>query len=136
MVSGNSITSENLITAKKLINNWQIASISKKKKVWKIRVNSTRPDPINPFKNDPFWPTTRLTWPNLPVLSRLIFMIREYEYCYFPSIFYIHMLVVFIFYIFYQHLKTFAFHSLLILSLSNFLFMFHIYLINVRDASY
>ena len=136
MVSGNSITSENLITAKKLINNWQIASISKKKNCLK---NTGQLDPTQPatwFKNDPFWPTTRLTWPNLPVLSRLIFMIREYEYCYFPSIFYIHMLVVFIFYIFYQHLKTFAFHSLLILSLSNFLFTFHIYLINVRDASY
>ena len=82
MVIGNNITSENLITIKELINNWQIASISKKKKkiVWKIRVNSTRlttrlnPRPVWPatrltrFKNDPFWPVTRLTrkpdWPD------------------------------------------------------------------------
>ena len=55
MVIDNSITSENLITVKELINNWQITSISKKKKfVWKIRVNSTRlvtqstRNPINP----------------------------------------------------------------------------------------
>ena len=53
MESGNSITSENLITVEELINNWQIASISKKKKkkkiVWKIQVNPTRPNsPVLP----------------------------------------------------------------------------------------
>ena len=42
MVIGNNITSENLIIVKELINNWRIASTYKKKKIWKIRVNSTQ----------------------------------------------------------------------------------------------
>ena len=60
MVIGNNITSENLITVKKLINNWQIAStLKKKKKKWKIRVNSTRLATwLNPR---PVWPATWLT---------------------------------------------------------------------------
>ena len=67
MVIGNNITSENLITVKELINNWQIASISKKKMFEKYE--STQPDstcdPINPFKNDPSWPANPIdpTWP-------------------------------------------------------------------------
>ena len=45
VVIGNSITSENLITVKEFINNWQIAFISKKKKkklFWKMWVNWTQ----------------------------------------------------------------------------------------------
>ena len=69
MVGGNSITSENLITIKELINNWQIASISKQKQNLFEKYGSTWPDsrpnstrnPIDPFKNDPFWLATRLT---------------------------------------------------------------------------
>ena len=36
-----------------------ICFCKKKKRVWKYR--STQPDPIDPFKNDPFWPMTHLT---------------------------------------------------------------------------
>ena len=47
------------------LNKLSLICFCKKKKVWKY--GSTRPDPIDPFKNDPFWPVTRLTrqlnWP-------------------------------------------------------------------------
>ena len=77
MVIDNNITSENIIIVKELINNWQIAStLKKKKKKLFEKYGSTWPDsqpdstrnPIDPFKNDPFWPVTRLTckpdWPD------------------------------------------------------------------------
>ena len=75
MVIGNNITSENLIIVKELINNWQIASTSKKKIE---KYESTRPNPQpdstrNPI--DPFWPVTRFDqrpdWLDLPVLPCL-----------------------------------------------------------------
>ena len=65
MVIGNNITSENIIIVKELINNWQIASTSKKKKMKNTGQidptrNPTQPatrltrNPFDPFKNDPF----------------------------------------------------------------------------------
>ena len=81
VVISNSITSENLITVKEFINNWQIASISKKyiyilkntgqldptRNPTQLATRLTR-NPIDPFKNDPFWPVTRFDprpdWPN------------------------------------------------------------------------
>ena len=85
MVISKNITSENLIIVKELINNWQIASTSKKKKNFFLKNtgqldptrNPTQPatrltrNPINLFKNDPFWPATR-TRPDLPVLPCLL----------------------------------------------------------------
>ena len=49
-------------------------NLKKKKLVWKIRVNPTC-NPINPFKNNPFWHVIRLTrkpdWPDPPILPHL-----------------------------------------------------------------
>ena len=52
-----------------------ICFCKKKKRVWKYR--STQPDPIDPFKNDPFWPMTHLTVnpidrPDPTILPRLL----------------------------------------------------------------
>ena len=49
MVIGNNFTSENLITVKELINNWQIASISKKFLKNTGQLDPTR-DPIDPTR--------------------------------------------------------------------------------------
>ena len=68
MVTGNNITSENLITVKELINNWHIAFISKKKK--KSLKNTGQ------LNRRPDWPATRLTrlkmtrFDSWPVLTR------------------------------------------------------------------
>ena len=75
MVIGNNITSKNLITVNKIINKWQIASTSKKKK--KNLKNTGQLDPTrNPTQPatrltrnpiDPFWPVTRFDqWPDWP----------------------------------------------------------------------
>ena len=91
MVISNNIISRNLIIVKKLINNWQIASISHKKKkklVWKIRVNSTwLATRLDSFKNDPFWPATRITCkpdypdPNLTHTARFATSSYEISIC-------------------------------------------------------
>ena len=71
MTIGNNITSENLITVKELINNWQIASTSKKKKKKFLK----KMGQLNPTRNpiDSFWLVTclkmarfdlRPNWPN------------------------------------------------------------------------
>ena len=59
VVIGNSITNENLITVKELINNWQIASILKKKMFEKFGSNwpDLRPDSTcDPIDLQPDWP--------------------------------------------------------------------------------
>ena len=71
MTIGNNITSENLITVKELINNWQIASTSKKKK--KNCLKNT--GQLNPTRNpiDSFWLVTCLKMTHFdpwPVLTR------------------------------------------------------------------
>ena len=65
MVGGNSITSENLITIKELINNWQIASISKKKKKTCLKYTSQ----LN-LSRDSTQPVTRLTHLKMTCLTR------------------------------------------------------------------
>ena len=56
MVIGNNIISENLIIVKELINTWQIASTSKKKKIFFLK-NMGQLDPTR----NPTQPATRLT---------------------------------------------------------------------------
>ena len=103
MVIGNNITNENLIIVKELINNWQIASTSRKKKK-KLKntgqldptCNPTQPatrltrNPIDPFKNDPFWPATRFDprpdWPDPPVLPCLVISAHNLTLLAYPKI--------------------------------------------------